>query len=125
MQTTLLALGRILLASLFLVSAARKLLGWAGTLGYIQSKGLPYADILLMATVALEIIGGLMLVFNVFAAPAALLLAGFCLVSGALFHDFWTVDAAQYGNQLNHFLKNVALAGGLLVVAGASPSARA
>lgn len=124
MQSTFLTLGRILLASLFVISGVRKLMGWSGAVGYVQSKGLPAAEMLLMATVALEIIGGLMVAFNVFAAVPAVLLAGFCLLSGALFHNFWAVDAAQFQNQLNHFLKNVALAGGLLAVAGASASDR-
>jgi putative oxidoreductase len=39
-------------------------------------------------------------------------------VAGAIFHSFWTVsDAMQYANELNHFLKNVAIVGGLLIVA--------
>ncbi len=124
MQSSFLTLGRIMLASLFVISGVRKLMGWAGTLGYMQSKGLPSAEILLMATVALEIIGGLMIAFNIFATVPAVLLAGFCLLSGALFHNFWAVDAAQYANQLNHFMKNVALAGGLLAVAGSAASDR-
>jgi len=120
MQPLLLNLGRVLIASIFLVSAVRKALAFAGTAQFMQSKGLPYAEILLAATIALELIGGLMIIFNRLAAPAAILLAGFCIVSGAIFHDFWAADAAQYANQLNHFLKNVALAGGLLFVAGSS-----
>jgi putative oxidoreductase len=120
MQTSLLTLGRILLASLFVISGIRKIMGWAGTLGFMQSKGLPATEILLVATIALEIIGGLMIAFNMFAMPAAVLLAGFCLLSGVIFHNFWAVDAAQYGNQLAHFMKNIALAGGLLVTAASS-----
>jgi putative oxidoreductase len=120
MQTSLLTLGRILLASLFVISGIRKVFGWAGTLGYMQSKGLPATEILLAATIALEIIGGLMIAFNMFAIPAAVALAGFCLVGAIIFHNFWAVDEAQYANQLNHFLKNIALAGGLLVTAASS-----
>ncbi len=124
MQTNLLILGRVLLASLFLISGVRKILGWAGTLAFMQSKGLPYADILLMATIALEIGAALLIAVNILAAPAAILLAGFCLVAAVIFHNFWAVPDAQFANQLNHFLKNVALAGGLLAVAGTSASAR-
>jgi putative oxidoreductase len=121
MQTSLLTLGRVLLASLFVISGIRKIMGWAGTLGYMQSKGLPATEILLVATIALELIGGLMVAFNMFAMPAAVLLAGFCLVSGVIFHNFWAIgDAAQYSNQMIHFMKNVALAGGLLITAAAS-----
>ncbi|MEQ1616705.1 MAG: DoxX family protein [Hyphomicrobiaceae bacterium] len=124
MRTMLLSLGRVLIASIFLISGVRKALGFAGTAQFMQSKGLPYAEILLIATVALELIGGLMIVFNRFAAPAAVLLAGFCLLSGLIFHNPWTADAAQFMNQFNHFLKNVALAGGLLFIAGSNSSER-
>jgi putative oxidoreductase len=59
-----------------------------------------------------------MLITGIGSRFAALALAAFTIVAGVLFHDFWTVaDAAQYGNQLNHFLKNVAIVGGLLIVA--------
>ena len=124
MQPLLLNLGRVLIASIFLISGVRKALGFAGTAQFMQSKGLPSAEILLMATIALELIGGLMIVFNRFAAPAAVLLAGFCVLSGAIFHNFWAAEAAQYQSQLNHFLKNVALAGGLLFIAGSSSPER-
>lgn len=124
MQPLLLNLGRVLIASIFLISGARKALGFAGTAQYMQSKGLPYAEILLLATIALELICGLMIVFNRLAAPAAVLLAGFCVLSGLIFHNPWTADAAQYMNQFNHFLKNIALAGGLLFIAGSSSSER-
>ncbi len=122
MQTNLLNLGRFLLASLFLVSGVRDIMGWGGVIGFMQSKGLPAAEILLVATVVLKLVGGLMLVFNRFAAPAAILLAGFCLASAVIFHNFWAVDAAQYSNQLNHFMKNVSLAGALLMAAAMSQS---
>ena len=120
MQASLLNLGRFLLASLFLVSGVRDIMGWGGVVGFMQSKGLPAVELLLGATVALKLVGGLMLVFNRYAAPAAILLAGFCLATAVIFHNFWAVDAAQYSNQLNHFMKNVALAGALLMAAATS-----
>jgi putative oxidoreductase len=124
MRPPLLNLGRFLIASIFLISGVRKALAFSGTAQFMKSKGLPSAEILLAATIALELIGSLMIIFNRSAAPAAILLAGFCLLSGAIFHNFWAADAAQYQSQLNHFLKNVSLAGGLLFVAGSSSSER-
>jgi putative oxidoreductase len=121
------AIGRFLLAFIFLFSGARKIMGYQATLGYMQGKGVfpamdiagyPLVEVLLMATIAVEIIGGLMLITGIASRFAALALAAFTIVAGVLFHDFWTVaDAAQYGNQLNHFLKNLAITGGLLIVA--------
>lgn len=121
------AIGRFLLAFIFLFSGVRKVMGYQATLGYMQSKGVfpamdvagyPLIEVLLMATIAVEIAGGLMLITGIGSRFAALALAAFTIVAGVLFHDFWTIaDAAQYGNQLNHFLKNLAIAGGLLIVA--------
>jgi putative oxidoreductase len=127
MHSMLLALGRLLLGALFLISGVRKVLAWPGPLDYMQSKGFPAMDIagyplvqiVLVAVIALEIIGALMLITGLGARPAAFALAVFTIAAAAIFHDFWTMtDAAQYTNQLNHFLKNVAIAGGLLAVAG-------
>ena len=121
------AIGRFLLAFIFLFSGARKIMGYQATLGYMQSKGVfpamdvagyPLVEVLLMATIALEILGGLMLITGIGSRLAALALAAFTIVAGAIFHSFWTVsDAMQYANELNHFLKNVAIVGGLLIVA--------
>jgi putative oxidoreductase len=130
MQTLTMGLGRLLLAALFLVAGAHKFMGWEGTLGRMQERGFPVTDIygypasqlILGAVIALEIMGALMLITGVGGRIAAVGLAAFTLVAGVIFHDFWAAEPAQYMNQFNHFLKNVAIVGGLLVVAG-QPSA--
>lgn len=120
MASSALLLGRVLLASIFLISGVRKAMAFAATVEFMQGAGLPYADMLLVATIALELAGGVMLIANVLAAPAALALAAFSVVAGLIFHNPWTAEPAAYMNQLNHFLKNVAIAGGLLVTAATS-----
>lgn len=116
-------LGRVMIAVLFIVSGIGKIMRWSGTLGYMQSKGLPATEVLLVLTIVLELGAGLGLLFDRLLAPAALLLAAFCLASGVIFHNFWTFEAAQAPNQMNHFLKNIALAGALVVIA-ATPRVR-
>jgi putative oxidoreductase len=130
MQTLTMGLGRLLLGALFLVAGAHKFMGWEGTLVRLQDRGFPVTDIygypasqlILGAVIALEVIGALMLITGVGGRIAAVALAAFTLASGVIFHDFWAAEPAQYMNQFNHFLKNVAIIGGLLVVA-AQPSA--
>lgn len=125
MQTLTMGLGRLLLGALFVVAGANKIMGWEGALGYIQGRGFPVTDfygypasqIILAAVIALEIVGGLMLITGLGAKVAAVALAAFTIAAGVIFHDFWAVDAAQYMNQFNHFMKNLAVAGGLLVLA--------
>ena len=116
----LMTVGKILLVLIFLISGARKAMDVAGTAGTIAGKGLPYPDVLAALTILLEIGGGLLVIFNRFAVPAALALAAFCLATGVLFHNFWSYeDAAQYRNQMNHFMKNLAIAGAFLTIAAA------
>ena len=111
---------RILLAALFVISGTRKILAFGFVSGMMAQKGFPIADVFLVATIVVEIAGGLMLVANWNAKYAALTLAAFTLATAAIFHGFWNFWGAplpEFNNQLNHFLKNVAIAGGLLLVA--------
>ena len=105
-------IGRVLLASIFVFSGIGKILAPAGTIGYIQSVGLPFATLGLIIAIAVELGGGLLLAFGVKVKPVALLLALFSIVTGLIFHN-----AVGDQNQLIHLLKNIALAGGLLQVA--------
>jgi putative oxidoreductase len=86
------------------------------------------ARTLLAAIFLLEIAGGLMFVFNWNALCAALALAPFTLAAGSIFHGFWKVWAAppsEFNNEFNHFLKNVAIVGGLLIVAASRSDEKA
>ena len=123
MSASLALLARLLLASIFLISGVRKILGFAAVSGMMGAKGFPSADVVLVLTIALEIGGGLMLVANWNATWAALALAAFTLAAGVIFHGFWNfwgAPPAEYNSQLNHFLKNIAIIGGLLHVAAVS-----
>lgn len=124
MNSALACLARCLLASIFLFSGVRKVLAFAAVSGMMAGKGFPMSDVVLVLTIALEIGGGLMLVVNRHARWAALALAGFTLAASVIFHGFWHAwDAPQpqFNNELNHFLKNIAIIGGLLlIVAGTS-----
>ena len=111
------AAARALMAVIFLVAGIRKLLGYAGTLGYFGALGIPLPDLLLPLTILLEIGGGIALLIGWRARWVAAALGLFSLVSALLAHRFWAADPAQFANQLNHFLKNVAIAGGFLLVA--------
>lgn len=115
--------GRILMALIFLVSGFGKITGFAGTAGYMASLGLPFAEALLAGALVFELAGAIMLILGWRVHWGALLLIVFMIPATLMFHNFWAVDAAQYQNQLNHFLKNVAMVGGLLYVMafGAGP----
>lgn len=105
-------LGRILIAAIFVISGFFKLMDPAGAAGAIESKGLPLPLVLAWATIAIELLGGLMLVVGYKVRVAALVIFLFTIIVTVVFHPWWADPAQQ-----NAFLKNVAILGGLLYVA--------
>lgn len=109
-----LLIGRLLAAAIFLWSGIGKTMGYAGTAGYMQSAGVP--SILLPLVIVLDIGGALALIVGWQARWAAVVLAGYTLVAGLLFH-FKPGDI----NQTIHLMKNLAIAGGLMAFFVAGP----
>lgn len=122
MNAALALTARTLLAALFIISGVRKAMAFPIVVGMMAGKGFPMAEAFLVATIILEIVGGLMLIANWNAKCAALALAAFTLAAGSIFHGFWHVWHAppEFNNEFNHFFKNVAIVGGLLLVAASS-----
>jgi putative oxidoreductase len=109
-------LGRIFLALLFVVSGVGKITGYAATAALMASKGLPMVDILLPLTIAVELGGGLLLALGWKARWAAAALFLFLIPTTLIFHQFWGIDPKLVQMQKIHFLKNVAIMGGMLLV---------
>lgn len=107
---------RALMAAIFLVAGCRKILGYAGTLGYFGSFGIPLPDLVLPLTIVLEVGGGIALMAGWRLRWVAIALGVFSLASGIIAHAFWSAPPAQFSGQLNNFLKNVAMSGGFLLV---------
>jgi putative oxidoreductase len=120
-NATLLAVARIFIAALFLVAGARKLLGYAATVGYFTKLGFPAPEAVAVIAIVVELGGALLLIAGWRTRLAAWVLIAFVAVATAMAHRFWEFDAAQQANQLNHFLKNLAVIGGLMFVAGFGP----
>ncbi len=111
-------IGRLLLAYLFVPAGIAKLgAGFAGTVGYIASKGLPLPEVLAAVAIAIEIGAGLALLVGLQTRWAALLLALFTLAAALFFHNYWGVPAEQAVVQQLMFNKNLGIAGGLLALA--------
>ena len=115
-QSSVALIARLLLATIFVLSGFFKIGAAEGTIGYIASVGLPFAEPIYYGVVALEILGGIALVLGFKTRLVASALAVFTLSAAALFHN----DLADQ-NQFIHFLKNLALAGGLLQVVAFGP----
>ena len=110
-------LGRILLAALFIPAGISKISGFAGTAGYIASKGLPLPEVGVVIAIAVEVLAGLALLFGFGTRIAALALAVFTLAATFIFHNYWSMPADQVMMQQLMFMKNIAVVGGLLVLA--------
>ena len=109
-------LGRVGVALLFLWSAYTKFAYMDGNVAYMKAYGMPAAELLIWPAAFLELIAGLMLAFGWKARWGALALALFTLVAMFIFHAYWSVPADQVQNQQIHFMKNLAILGGLLYV---------
>jgi len=114
---------RLLLAALFLPAGLSKLFGFAGTVGYIASVGLPLPTLGAGLAVAMEVLGGLALIAGYQTRWAALLMAVFTVVAGVFFHNFWAAPAEAMQMQQIMFMKNLAIAGGLLALTAFGPGA--
>lgn len=121
-HTALIALGRHIgrvgLASLFLLGGANKIMQFTVTAERVESVGLVPTAILMPATIGLELVGGAMLACHTkYAWGAALVLAVFTLATNLYFHRFWTLEGEIAALELSLFFKNVAIAGALVFAA--------
>ena len=121
LQNPLALAGRALLALLFVPAGFGKIAGFAGTAGYIASKGVPLPEVSAAIAIAVELGLGLMLLVGLKARWAALGIAFFTVVITFIFHNFWAVEAAQQMQQQQAFFKNIGVVGGLLLVAAFGP----
>src|SRR5512140_1272523 len=108
---------RICLALLFVPSGFAKLGGFAAVVGSIAAKGVPVPEVCAAIAVGAELGLGLLLLMGLTTRRAALGLAIFVAVITPLFHNFWAVPPAQVTLQQLMFFKNLAILGGLLLVA--------
>lgn len=104
-------IGRILLSAIFLVSGIGKVAAPAATIQYIASAGLPFPTLAYALAIIAELAGGIALIVGYRTRIAAAALAIFCLAAALGFHNHLADQ-----NQFIHFMKNVAITGGLLQV---------
>jgi putative oxidoreductase len=99
---------RILVSQIFILSGLSKIMAYEATQGYMAHMGVP-GDLLPVA-IAVELGGGLLLLFGFQVRIVSFLLAGFCVVTAAMAHNNFADQM-----QLINFMKNLAMAGGLLM----------
>jgi putative oxidoreductase len=112
----LLLLGRVLLGSIFVVSGYGKLFGLAAFAASLEKNGVPYASALAPVGACVEFFGGLAIVLGVEVRAAALLMIAFVIVATLISHRFWELQDAARRAQVTQFSKNVAIAGGFVLL---------
>lgn len=134
-------LGRVLFCVLFVVSGASKLLDLTATAQmtekivipaivtpYTQQletlTGMTMAQLLAIASGAIEVICGVLIALNFGARFFAIILILFVAAATFYFHDFWNQTGADARNNLVHALKNLSLIGALFMIAGSGRAAK-
>jgi putative oxidoreductase len=110
-------LGRILLSSVFILSGISKITGFAMEKGYIEARHLPLPAVALTIAMIIELAGGLAVLVGLFARFTAWILFLYLIPTTFLFHNFWTMSGVEYYDNMVHFEKNLAIMGGLLLLA--------
>jgi putative oxidoreductase len=112
---------RVLISAIFLQGAFGKIFGWSSQAAYMQSHGLKLVVPLLAAALVIEAGGVLCLLTGFAARPAAAVMFVYLVAVSVLLHDFWAAPPASAGMLQTHFMKNMGIAGGLLLLAAYGP----
>jgi putative oxidoreductase len=114
-------LARIFIVLIFPFSCLDKIINWDHALKQVYSGWLPGGPVLLILAIIVELVAPLMIVFRFYDGIAAFILAGYCVVTGIVYHNFWSYprfwspESEGYPH-VWEFLKNVAIVGGLIFV---------
>ncbi|HKV04059.1 MAG TPA: DoxX family protein [Candidatus Acidoferrales bacterium] len=110
-------IGRVLISQIFILSGINKIVNFSMMLGYVNSAHLPLPKIALGCAAAIEILGGLAVLTGFHTKLASWILFLFLIPTTFLFHNFWAMLGAERMDNMGHFQKNLAIMGGLLILA--------
>ena len=109
--------GRILMSVVFLFSGLGKVMAYSMMVGYAAAKGLPMAGAGVAVAAVIEILGGLALLTGFYTRIAAWVMFLYLIPVSLTFHNFWAMQGMERMDNQIHFLKNLAIMGGLLILA--------
>lgn len=115
--------GRVLMSVVFLFSGLGKVMAYSTMVGYAAAKGLPLAGAGIVLAAIVEILGGLAILTGFQTRIAAWILFLYLIPTSLVFHNFWAMQGMERMDNQAHFLKNVAIMGGLLILAANGPGA--
>ena len=106
---------------IFATSGLAKIFSWQGNVQYMSTRHLPMIPVLLAAAMVIEVGGSICLITGYRAREAAFIMFLYMIPLTLLFHNYWAVTGMSAGAQETHFRKNLAIMGGLLLLAYAGP----
>ena len=115
--TVILIAGRIVLSVFFLLSGVTKIARNKMMVEYAMSRKLPMPGAAIALAALIELAGGISVLTGFHARIAAAILIVYLIPTTLIFHNFWAASGAEKQNQGVHFMKNVAIMGGLLILA--------
>ncbi len=115
-ESALIFAARVLFGGIIAFTGLNHFLQLDQMAGYAQFKGLPAPKFSVIASGVVLVLGGLGIVVGVFPFVSALVVAGFLVISALTMHDFWAVGEEEQQDEMNAFLKNIAMAGGALAI---------
>jgi len=110
-------IGRLLISALFIVSGIWKITHFSTTAAYMVRIGMPVGEASAVLAILVELGGGILLAVGWRLKWVAWFLVAFVLIATGFAHRFWEVDPARFFGEMNNFLKNLAIVGGLLILA--------
>ena len=115
-------IGRAALAWLFLSEAWARTSDWNGTVAILNNAQVPAAEPLLVLALAIMVLGGSALALGYHARHGAMLLFGFTIAASLVLHAYWkSPDPALRAAEYAVFIRDMAVAGGLLMIVGLGP----
>jgi len=114
-------IGRILLSLVFIIAGVGKIGGFSMEQGFVASKHIPLPAVALAIAMLIELLGGLAILFGLFTRFAAWIVFLYLIPTTLIFHNFWAMQGAAHQDNMLHFEKNVAIMGGLLLLAAFGP----
>jgi putative oxidoreductase len=114
-------LGRLLMSYIFVTSGLAKVFSWGANVQYMSTRHLPAIPVLLALAAVIELGGAICLITGYKSQVAALVMFGYMFVLTVMFHNYWSFSGNLAGIQETHFRKNLAIMGGLLMLAYSGP----
>jgi putative oxidoreductase len=114
-------IGRILISCIFMLSGFFKFVTFSQTVDFAAAKHIPLPGVAIACAALVELLGGLGVLAGFQTRIMAWLLFLYLIPTTLLFHNFWAFHGIEQQDNMAHFMKNVAIMGGLLILAGSGP----